>query len=76
MEGVMLMRQARVAGLKVRAEGADLSIRGPVSEAALARELIAHKPQVMALLRVGALLRRLRARDRQYAGAFRAVIRD
>ncbi len=68
MDGVTtLLREARSAGLKLRAEGSDLKIKGPARAEPVVRELIAHKPEVMALLRAGALLRRVETRNRKIA---------
>jgi len=52
MVGLTLLAEARAAGLDVEA-GADgrLIVRGPRSAEAIARRLLAHKADVMALLR-------------------------
>jgi hypothetical protein len=50
MDGLMVLAQARAAGLEVHAEGDTLVIRGPASADALARAVLAHKPEVLALL--------------------------
>ncbi len=50
MEGLSLLDRARLAGLKVRADGDHLVVRGRRSQERLARELLAHKAEVMAEL--------------------------
>ncbi len=50
MGGVALLDEARAAGLTVRADGDRLVVRGPRRCAALARSILDHKPDVMALL--------------------------
>jgi hypothetical protein len=50
MDGVMLLRHAREAGLRVETEGDKLVIRGPRNAEPVARLLIEHKPEVMAAL--------------------------
>ena len=50
MGGVALLAEARAAGLTVQADGDRLVIRGPRRCDALARSILAHKADVMALL--------------------------
>ena len=51
MAGVdMLLATARDAGLEVRVEADELVIRGPRTQDALARRVLAEKPVVLALL--------------------------
>ena len=50
MVGVELLAQAKGAGLEVKAEGNRLILRGPRSAEALAKNILAHKDQVIALL--------------------------
>jgi hypothetical protein len=45
-----LLEQAQAAGLKVRADRGRLVVRGPQSAEALARQLLAHKGDLMRLL--------------------------
>jgi hypothetical protein len=45
-----LLEQAQAAGLEVRADGDRLVVRGPQSAEALARQLLAHKGDLMRLL--------------------------
>jgi hypothetical protein len=47
---VSLLEQARAAGLDVRRDGDDLVVRGPAVLGRLARELLSHKPLVLAVL--------------------------
>ncbi len=47
MDGLTLLAEARASGLIVLAEGDLLVIRGPRSGEAIARRLLAHKPDVM-----------------------------
>ena len=47
MDGVILLRQARFAGLRVTANGATLVVEGPRRLEPIARTLLAEKPQVM-----------------------------
>ena len=44
MEGLILLAEARAAGLKVEADGGDLVIRGPRSAEPIVRRLLEHKP--------------------------------
>jgi hypothetical protein len=46
----MLLEQAQAAGLEVHADGDRLVVRGPQSAEALARQLLAHKGDLMRLL--------------------------
>jgi hypothetical protein len=50
MDGLILLRRAREAGLAVAAEGNKLVIRGPKRAERVARLLIERKPEVMAAL--------------------------
>ena len=50
MEGLSLLDRARLAGLKVSADGDHLVVRGRRSQERLAEELLAHKTAVMAEL--------------------------
>ncbi|SRR5260221_997570 len=50
MDGLTLYKEALAAGLEVRAAGEKLVVRGPRRLAPLARELLAQKPVIMALL--------------------------
>jgi hypothetical protein len=50
MDGLMLLHEARAAGLKVKAEGDRLRIQGPRRAEALARRLLDHKAAVLAAL--------------------------
>ena len=50
MDGLSLLQEASSAGLKVRAEGDRLTIRGPRRAEAVARRLIRHKAEVLAAL--------------------------
>ena len=52
MDGVALLAEANAAGLTVRADGDRLVIRGPRRCDALARSILARKPDVMAALEV------------------------
>jgi hypothetical protein len=45
-----LLEQAQAAGLEVRADGDRLVVHGPQSAEALARQLLAHKADLMRLL--------------------------
>ena len=47
MGGLTLLERARAAGLIVVADGETLRVRGPRKAAGLARELIAHKAEVL-----------------------------
>jgi len=51
MEGLILLAEARAAGLKVEADGGDLVIRGPRSAEPIVRRLLEHKPAVLAAVR-------------------------
>jgi len=44
---LIILQQARDAGLEVRARGDRLIVRGPKRHAALARALLAHKAEVL-----------------------------
>jgi hypothetical protein len=51
MVGVVpVLDQARTVGLEVRVEADRLVVRGPRRHEAIARQLLAHKPAVLALL--------------------------
>ncbi len=50
MDGVILLRQARLAGLRVTASGDTLVVEGPRLLEPIARTLLAEKPQVMRAL--------------------------
>ena len=50
MDGVTLLSDASAAGLTIRVDGDRLVIRGPRSSDATARALLAHKPEVIAVL--------------------------
>jgi RecJ-like exonuclease len=50
VDGLTLFTQARAAGLTVEAEGEKLVVTGPASAEALALALLAHKPEIMAIL--------------------------
>jgi hypothetical protein len=50
MDGLVLLRRAREAGLAVEAEGGKLVIRGPKRAEHVAQLLIEHKPEVLAAL--------------------------
>ena len=47
----VVLAEAREAGLTVRADADLLVVRGPKSQELLARQLLAQKPQVLALLK-------------------------
>lgn len=51
MDGLILIRQAEAAGLTVLADGDKLVIRGPRMGELLAKQLLANKPLVMAVLK-------------------------
>ena len=51
MGALILLEQARSAGLKLHAEGDRLVIRGPKSAERIARALLDHKTEVLPLLR-------------------------
>ena len=65
MYGITLLREAQAAGLSVRVDGDKLVVRGPKTAEAVALRLLAHKPEVMAALHLGAdhELRRGELRD-------------
>jgi hypothetical protein len=50
MDGLILLKRAREAGLAVEADGNKLVIRGPRRAESVARLLIEHKPEVLAAL--------------------------
>jgi hypothetical protein len=50
MDGMMLLEEARAAGLTVLAEGGRLRIRGPRRAELIARRLITHKDAVLSAL--------------------------
>jgi hypothetical protein len=50
MDGLTLLNRARAAGLTVSAHDGVLNIKGPPRADALARELIEHKPEILAAL--------------------------
>lgn len=50
MGGVKLLEEARAAGLRVRAQGDRLIVRGPKSAEPVAKALLAKKAEVLALL--------------------------
>jgi hypothetical protein len=50
MDGMMLLEEARAAGLIVLAEGGRLRIRGPRRAEPIAQRLIAHKDAVLGAL--------------------------
>ncbi len=52
MDGLMLLLQARLAGLQVTTSGDQLVVRGPRRLETMARALLAEKPQVMRALAV------------------------
>ena len=55
MDGVALLDRAREAGVRVEADGDRLIVRGPGAAEGLAKQLLAHKPDVLAALgRLGA----------------------
>ena len=51
MDCLTLLDRARAAGLDVQADSARLVVRGPRSAEAIAKELLAHKQEVMLLLK-------------------------
>lgn len=54
MDGLMLLKEARAAGLAVRIDGDKLVIRGPRTAEAIAKRLLENKTVVMeALTQVG-----------------------
>ncbi len=55
MDGLALLRTAAAAGLTVHLDGERLVIRGPRSADAIARQLISHKPAVVAAIRATAV---------------------
>jgi hypothetical protein len=50
MDGLRLLAEARRAGLGVRIEGEQLSIRGPRTQESLAKRLLAHKAELIRTL--------------------------
>jgi hypothetical protein len=50
VDGLTLYKEALAAGLEVRADGEHLVVRGPRRLSHLARELLAHKPEILAIL--------------------------
>jgi hypothetical protein len=50
MDGLSLLEEARGAGLRVAAEGDRLVIRGPKTAEPVARRLLAHKAEMLAVL--------------------------
>ena len=50
MDSLKLLDEAYAAGLEIRADGDRLVVRGPQSADALARQLLAHKGDLMRLL--------------------------
>lgn len=54
MDGLMLLEEARVAGLKVTRKGDRLRIQGPRRAEGVARRLLAHKAAVLAALALDA----------------------
>jgi hypothetical protein len=50
MDCLMLLKEARVAGLVVLADGDRLVVRGPRSAAAMAQRLLEHKAEVLRAL--------------------------
>jgi hypothetical protein len=52
MDGLMLIEEARAAGLDVAADGDRLVIRGPKAAAPVASRLIERKPEVLAALAI------------------------
>jgi hypothetical protein len=50
MDGLTLLNEARAAGLEVRTDGDRLVVRGPRSAETLARQLLAHKAELLYLL--------------------------
>ncbi len=50
MDGLMLLRQARLAGLHVRGDGDRLVVRGPRRLEPIARTLLAEKPRILRAL--------------------------
>jgi hypothetical protein len=51
MDGVAVLTRARAAGLTVVADGDRLAVKGPKSVAAVARQVLAAKAAVLAVLR-------------------------
>ena len=69
MDGLMVRREARAAGLDIRIDGDRLIVRGPRSAAPIAERLLGMKREIIALLegqddevtwRVGAMRAQLR----------------
>jgi hypothetical protein len=50
MVGLILLEAAAAAGLRLSVQGDRLLVRGPRRAEALARRILAHKPEVMATL--------------------------
>lgn len=50
MDGVMLLREARLAGLSVTTDGRQVLVRGPRHLEPVARRVLAAKPDVLELL--------------------------
>jgi hypothetical protein len=50
MDSVTLLAEARKAGLEVTTDGERLIVRGPKQAEPVARQLLAHKAEVMAVL--------------------------
>jgi hypothetical protein len=50
MDGLAVLAQARAAGLQVSSDGVTLTVRGPQSAELLAKQVLARKPEVIALL--------------------------
>jgi hypothetical protein len=53
MDGLMLLSEAKAAGLTIMAEGNRLVIRGPKSADAVAQRLLAHKAEILTALVAG-----------------------
>ena len=54
MSAAEILREARMAGIELRAEGSDLALQAPAPPpAALLERLARHKPDIVALLRPG-----------------------
>ncbi len=64
MDGLALLSEATAAGLTVQIDGDRLVIRGPRSADAIARALLKHKMEVMAILRFGSWVPRPDTRSR------------
>jgi hypothetical protein len=50
MDGLMLMEEAKAAGLTVQADGQRLIIRGPISGEEIVRRLLEHKSDVLKVI--------------------------